>query len=424
MFILSVLVKILTLVLKIFKKGDGTALPGLFVEKLFPNILQRLLRKVPHKIVITGTNGKTTTQTILKSILLSANKHVITNSAGANLKRGIISALLKNTNIFGQIKASIVVLEVEEGTLPQIVTQIDPEIIVVTNLYRDQLDAYGEVDVTEKYIKSAIQKAPRAKLVLNSDDPRVSNLANGFKNEVYFVSLPNDFKLGLPYEGVMEEHANQGNLTSATDISITNQLNVQFSINSNSFALRNIELQTLGFFHVYNALFASVVAKLLDIETQSIENGIKNFKPAFGRGETTKSRNGLFTYKLLLVKNPAGLTLNLDLLKHTSKINLALFLNDNTADGKDVSWIWDADFELMNNLNISNIFLGGTRAHDLAVRIKYAIENQFNEVIVDTDIAMLIDQIENKIVPGETVFVLPTYTALLEFRKQLGLNLE
>jgi lipid II isoglutaminyl synthase (glutamine-hydrolysing) len=424
MFFASIFVKITASLLKLLKRGDGTALPGLIVERVFPRSIKKLLKNIDHKVVITGTNGKTTTQTMLKSIIQTAGLRVLTNSAGANLKRGIISALLKNTNFWGQLKYDVIVLEVEEGTLPKVIQDIDPTVIAVTNLYRDQLDAYGEVDVTEKYIKEALKLSPDSKLILNLDDPRVSDMASGLKNEVVYTSIPKQFNSQLPYEGQIEESSLSPNTIHAQNIKINQNLNVRFSVEGGNIAMRDIEIKSPGFFHVYNALNSIAIAQELNIDTKLIHKGLANFEPAFGRGEEIRSELHNFTYKFLLVKNPAGMSLNLNLLRNTKKINLAILLNDNTADGKDVSWIWDSNFEELNNLDIQRIFVGGTRAQDLLVRIKYAIDKKMPEIILGEDIEELNKKIETTIPMNETIFVLPTYTALLELRKILGKSLE
>ncbi|MGB5975282.1 MAG: Mur ligase family protein, partial [Nodosilinea sp.] len=186
--------KLLTLVLQVSGRGSGTALPGYIVGRYFPFALEALIRQVPIVVAITGTNGKTTSQTMLSAIIAQVpGVKVLRNKAGANLSQGILSQLLKQCNAFGRLDCTHAILEVEEATLPRIAALMQPRIIAVTNLYRDQLDAYGEVDRTEKLIRDGIAQCPAAAVVVNSDDPRTARLTQGLGNATYYVSLAPEY---------------------------------------------------------------------------------------------------------------------------------------------------------------------------------------------------------------------------------------
>lgn len=426
-------VKSLTALLKYTKKGSGTALPGLIIDKYFPWALEELLKQIPNVIVITGTNGKTTTQTILRSIL-DEEKSIkfLTNKAGANLTRGIVSELLKQSTKFGELDFTHAVFEVEEATLPKIAEKLNPKFIVVTNLYRDQLDAYGEVDITEKHIVTAIKKCPNAKILLNLDDPRVSQMTQNLPNDTIYVSLPESFRNDLPYEGEKTTNSvTNKSIVKAKNIKINDDLSSTFQILSKAknqeFKIENLNLSVPGYFHIYNALFAITISKLLGLDDNNISKGISSFKPAFGRGEVLEKideNNKKVNYRLLLVKNPAGFSLNLSLLNKISRLKLLICINDNTADGKDVSWLWDSKIELLNSANIDWIMTTGVRAKDMQVRLKYALDNPSKTILTHESIGRIINESFDKANDGDTIYVLPTYTAMLEFRKLMGKTLE
>lgn len=423
--------RLLVLGLRLSKRGSGTALPGLIVSKYFPFAFEALVNQIPNIIVITGTNGKTTTQTILSSLLSqSPEVKLLRNSAGANLLQGILSELMRQANAIGSLDFTHAVLEVEEATLPRIAKALQPKIIAVTNLYRDQLDAYGEIDITEAYIRDGIAQSPKAIVVVNGDDPRTSRLADGLGNQTHYVSLPPEYTDALPYEGETRNTAEiTSNILRSQNIRINDDLTTRFDIKG---TVGNIDVQyndaqisSPGFFHVYNALTAVTIGKLLNIDDQKLMQGLKAFEPAFGRGELLVKTEGQksINYRLLLIKNPASFTLNLDLLRKIPRLRLILAINDNTADSKDVSWLWDSELELLNDANIDWIFCTGVRAKDMHLRLKYAFIDPAISISTMESIQAAIDQSFEKADDGDTICVMPTYTSMLEFRKRMGLML-
>jgi len=427
--------KIIILLLKLSKKGSGTALPGKFAEKYCPGILKILIAKIPNITIVTGTNGKTTTQTFLGSILANAGFKYISNSSGSNMAIGIISELIKAANIFGMINVKYAIFEVEEATLPKIIKDINPKQIIVTNLYRDQLDAYGELDRTEKFIRDAIRQSPKARVLLNIDDPRVCKLTKNLPNETFYYGLDEENRKKFNYEGSMEtidikDIQNTKNKIQATNIKINNDLTTSFILDDKLY-----QLNTPGIFHIYNVLAAIYAAKLYGIKEEKILYGVNTAPPAFGRGELIE-KDGL-KYKFLLIKNPVGFTLTLDLLKIIKRPNIIIILNDNIADGKDISWIWDANVEILLDIKPKLIILSGTRVEDMLLRIKYAIgqltkleHNIYWEksnditIILNKNIESLHTRTLRTLLKGDNkihaqAYVLPTYTAMLEFRKNL-----
>ncbi|MBD3281109.1 DUF1727 domain-containing protein [Candidatus Dojkabacteria bacterium] len=413
MLILKVFaLKTIVNLLNLLRPGSGTALPGLLAERYAPELFEKFSSQLERVILITGTNGKTTTRNLLSSILDQAEITHFSNREGSNMKRGVISTFIKESSWFAKLKTKTAIIEVEEATLPRIVESLTPEILIITNLFRDQLDAYGEVNKTQEYIKTAIDKSPETKLVLNADDPLVRDLAEGVKEEnVTFYSIEETAREKFNYEGNESLLKPLKEAVQAKSIEVTGQLHTRFQIN-----LINYELKIPGIFHVYNATAAILAAKELGIAQNKIQGGFKGVEPAFGRGEQ------LGRFKILLVKNPAGLTLTLDMLKNSKHANILLILNDNIADGRDVSWIWDAEVEKIDEIAPKNVFVSGTRAEDMALRLKYAQEfsRQKYDVLVESDLCKMIEQIDEKLRRGELCYVLPTYTAMNEFRKLLG----
>ncbi|MBW4461184.1 MAG: DUF1727 domain-containing protein [Nodosilinea sp. WJT8-NPBG4] len=423
--------KLLTLALRVSGRGSGTALPGYLVGRYFPFVLKALVSQIPVVVAITGTNGKTTSQTMLSAVLDQAPQaKVLRNKAGANLSQGILSELLKQSNAVGRLDFTHAVLEVEEATLPRIARLIKPNIIAVTNLYRDQLDAYGEIDRTEKLIRDGIAQCPTAAVVVNGDDPRTSRLTQGLDNATYFMSLAPEYARFLPYEGKLNSRIPGSQGLEATNIHINEDLTTDFSvqgqINHETVHLPQAKTVSPGFFHVYNALTAIAIANLLGIDGATAIAGLKTFKPAFGRGEILTRQQGdkQVNYRLLLVKNPASFSLSLELLRNIPALKLILAINDNTADGKDVSWLWDSELERLNQANIDWILCTGIRAKDMAVRLKYALDVPPGPIPAEESIRQIIDLSFKEAGSGDTVFVLPTYTAMLEFRKLMGKTLD
>ncbi|MGF1499675.1 MAG: MurT ligase domain-containing protein [Elainellaceae cyanobacterium] len=430
-------VRLLVLLLKATGRGAGTSLPGLLVGRYFPFAFAALVEQIPFIVVITGTNGKTTTQTMLSAILAQVDDiKVLRNRAGANLSQGILSQLLRQANLGGTIDATHGVFEVEEATLPRIAQLLRPHLIAVTNLYRDQLDAYGEVDMTEKLIRDGIAQCPQASVVVNGDDPRTARLTHHLPNPTYFTALPGEYAQEVPYEGrsPQPDQTSQSFLR-ATKIQINDDLTSDVEINGKVGKAEikdlRITITSPGFFHVYNALTAITLAKLLGVSDAAIVQGFRQFQPAFGRGEVLEKARGdkRVYYQVLLVKNPASFSLNLDLLRSRPSLKILFAINDNTADSKDVSWLWDSQLERLNDAEIEWLMCTGIRAKDMKVRLKYALKGDRAPALLQStqvweSIREAIEQSFDLAKDGDRIYVLPTYTAMLEFRKVMGKVLE
>lgn len=416
----------------------GTALPGVIVEKLAPGMLTRLIGDRPV-IAITGTNGKTSTAAALRSIMRASGAVVVGNDAGSNLMRGIIGSLLAAGR--GTIRdAKWFVLEVEEATLPRLVGRfhVVPRVVVVTNLFRDQLDAYGELAHTAALIHGALRALPATSTVLlTADDPTVLGLRADVRAHVMTIGLDRRHahstttlsdaadaifcptcEAPLHYEAVFYSHLGvyrcpEGHCERPVtpDVTIWRE-GEAVAVRRNASILLATPPST-PLYMVYNYGAAMAVASLLGVTDDVIAEGIANVPATFGRAETF-SHDGI-DGQLLLTKNPAGTNAVIATILDQPVQGLWLLLNDGIADGRDVSWIWDVDWELLRDF-AGPIWIGGHRSWDLALRLKYA-GFDVSRLIVTTDLADAWNQITAA--APRRLAILPTYTALLEVHRFL-----
>lgn len=426
------------IILKISKKlfKGGSNFPGKVALSLDKHVLSTISKDYTV-ILVTGTNGKTTTTSMIYNIIKDSGNQVITNNTGANMKTGIVACFIENYRFNKSNYNKYAVIEVDEAYLQTITEDLKPNIITVTNLFRDQLDRYGEVYTTYSKIMEGIIKTPKTTLVLNGDESLLGklNLTNsivyyGFNEPINTdatVSINADSKFCKvckhPYEYNFVTYSHLGsyeckncgykrpNLKYHVD-SIVELLPSGSTVVFNS---DEFYISQAGQYNIYNALCAYSVAKELNIDNEIIKNALKNQGSSFGRQETINLDGK--EIKIILVKNPAGYDQALNtIMLDKSKINLAILLNDNYADGTDISWIWDVNFEKLNHVDVESIFIGGTRLYDMAVRLKIAGFSSDKFVICEDDNA-IINGIKN--CSNSTTYVLATYTAMLHLRKTL-----
>ncbi len=425
------------------KQGGGSTLPGLLAEKVDPKLVSKLAAKIPKGVIlITGTNGKTTTAKMLAAILEEAGLKVVYNFAGSNLSRGISSILIQHTNFWGtKIKGDVGVFEVDEATMPEICSKLTPKIIMVTNLFRDQLDRYGEIDKTAKIIGSAISLAPSAVIFLNVDDPLVTSLSQ-YNQQVVYFGLDTD--ISTRSRGAIDsKNCLPSGHELIFDVRYYGHLGkyrcskCDFKRPTPHYSLKNLKLNPEqssalltgptvsgeiniflpGIYNLYNALGAASIAGHLDIPSEVIQSALYKVSAAFGRME--KIAVGDKNIFLLLIKNPIGLTQSIETLTYDNKPkNLFFVLNDLYADGTDVSWIWDAEPEIIKDL-AKSVMVSGIRSEDMLLRLKYADFDMNNAIMEKNLETALFSEIE-KLSSGETLYILPTYTAMLEIRKILA----
>jgi len=414
----------------------GTNFPGKIALKLDKDILKTIANNY-EVILITGTNGKTTTTSMIYNIIKQSNKPVITNNTGANMYTGIVACFISNYSFKKSIEKKIAVIEVDEANLKFVTEYITPKIITITNLFRDQMDRYGEVYTTLKKILVGIEKVPTSTLIFNGDESLLGNLnlKNDIKyygfgikiNENKVVDINADAKFctvcKAPYQYNFITYNHLGDFYCTNcgykrpELTYFVDKIVDINTGGSTVFINNKEyyINQPGTYNIYNALCAYSVTKELGIEDNIIKRSLKTVASSFGRQETLNI-DGI-EVKIILVKNPAGYdeavnTINLD----KRKINLSLLLNDNYADGKDVSWIWDVNFERLTDLNIDKIMISGIRLYDMAIRLKVAGFSS-DSFLLCKDEETLLNEI--KVCNGEIVYVLATYTAMINLRKFL-----
>ena len=422
--------KFLIFILKF--RGGGSSLPGKVALKLNPNILSKLARNW-RVILVTGTNGKTTTSHMIYNVLASEGLTVMNNSAGANMTAGIVAAFIKDYRFFDRRPNKHAVIEVDEAYLRQVTKMINPAMIVVTNIFRDQLDRYGETTTTYQFILDGIKNVVDAKLVLNGDESMLGNMPVenscvyfGFENYGESEVAANtesifcrDCKTKYEYESVVFNHLGNyscpscghahPNLDYAVDDVMLQPSGSTVAVNGET-----LEVGVPGLYNIYNAICAYAVATELGVDTSVIKKVLAEGESKFGRFETVKIDDK--TLKLLLVKNPAGCNQCIDTVAiDTSEVTLLFLLNDQYADGRDVSWIYDAHFEKLVSMDVSKVILGGDRAYDMAIRLKVAGLDQVNFTICKT-----YDEVLEAIKKQEKdIYAFTTYTAMTSFRGYL-----
>lgn len=418
---------------KVFKRGS--TFPGKLALKLSPDLLDTIARDY-EIVVITGTNGKTLTTALTVGILENAFGHIVTNTSGANMITGIVSTFLSSKK--KKTGKNIAVLEIDEASLPAVTEHITPSLFVFTNIFRDQMDRYGEIYTTYDFIIKGAAKAPKATVLLNGDSPlfHSKKLVNPVKYYGFNHDSHEPLRAHYNTEGVvcpncqhildfkMNTYANLGdyicqhcgfhrpkldyclsNLTALTNTSS------EFVIDGADY-----KINVGGLYNIYNALAAVSVAEYFGLEAPLIKQGFENSHAVFGRQETFNVGDKSCT--LVLIKNPVGANQVLDMMKLAPyDFSLVALLNANYADGIDTSWIWDANFEEISQLPITNVMTGGVRHSEMARRIRVAGFNK--EKIIETEkISHVIDLIEKQ--DNKHVYILATYTAMLEMREILA----
>jgi len=414
-------------------RGGGTTLPGKLLWKLDPGAIDVLARRLPQgSVLVSATNGKTTTTAMVAEILRPRIR-VAHNDSGANLVSGVASTLLRTRD------ADLGLFEVDEGALPEIARRVAPRAILLGNLFRDQLDRYGELETVAAGWRAAVASLPEARLVLNADDPQIADLAGPgavlFGLDDPAVARPalqhaadstHCLRCGTPYEyaaayvGHLGDyrcpscgHARPPLAVAAREIALRGLDGASFTLAAPEGTAR-IELALPGLYNVYNALAAASLALSLAVPLEEIKAGLGRFSAAFGRFERIPV--GDRRLLMLLVKNPAGANEAVRTLVEGGAPRVAvLALNDAIADGRDVSWIWDVDFEPLL-AGLDRVVATGSRAAELALRFAYGgFERSRIEVVPSLEDAL--DRGLELTPPGGELAVLPTYTAMLALRR-------
>jgi UDP-N-acetylmuramyl tripeptide synthase len=412
----------------------GTSLPGKLLLRLEPHAIHRLSRVLDRSAVVSATNGKTTTAAMVSSILERGGSRLVHNRAGANMAGGIAVALAEGDGDTG-------LFEIDEFWLDQIVFELQPTALLLANLFRDQLDRYGELETIADRWAGVAAQATDTQLVLNADDPLVADLGRERDDVTYFgveddaMALPgmqhaSDSKhcrrCGAPYryDAVFLGHLGRYHCDACGQTrpvpSVFARRVVLDGVRGAQIRLAtpqgeaDVALPLPGLYNVYNALGAAALALTLGAPLAAVVAGLESAAPAFGRAETVRIAGR--DMSILLVKNPAGAnevlrTLALEDGEH----DIFAILNDNIADGRDVSWVWDADFEVLAP-RVRHATCSGTRAAEMALRLKYA-GVPADRLTVEPSLAGGLDR---ALADGDgRLFALPTYTAMLALRDLL-----
>jgi len=430
----------------------GSSLPGRVALKVDPHIIKDLSSQVRRGIIVTcGTNGKTTTNNLLCDMLEAQGFRVVSNRLGANMMEGVAAALATAAapliaRPLGYLDADFACLEVDEASAARVLQYLRPDYMIITGLFRDQLDRYGEIDLTMKAIDKAIRLAPDMTLVINGDDPLTAFLAkeSGHRFVSFGVSEQTTPEVDFPSSsGEIREGRFCENCGSplhydfyhfsqlgvyrcpscgfkrpsidydAARVTLAPQLS--FDVLESDSAPVRISAPMTGFYNIYNILAVYGVLRELNLPTKSINEVLRSYKPQFGRGEVFHSGEKRAQKILLnLAKNPAGFNQNIAaMLQDRSPKDLIIVINDNAQDGRDVSWLWDVDFDRLADETIRSITVSGLRAPDMQLRLKYA-------EIASTSAPTVEEAIERRLADGcDNLYVLVNYTALYEAHKFL-----
>ena len=430
-FTLAVLLgKLIFALTRILNLGGGSAAPGLYALKLDPDLVKKLVSRISKNVVITGTNGKTTTSKMISHFASTQGLKVIRNHTGSNLERGIASTLVSKVHLVGGLRSHPVfdvgIWELDEAAFNTVAPKLNPKIVVFLNVFRDQLDRYGEIDSIIKKWAETLKKLPKDTIVLlNGDYANTKKLKSNFAGKVYQFGVK-DYK--IVGEGILHKKEKENLDFEAKNVKLNGLNGSRFSLIINHLSVI-INLPLPGIYHIYDALAALATSKKLGLNLDKTIGSLKTFSPAFGRVEKFSVQSTRATLSLqprrlhrkdngfiFLIKNPAGCTQVLETIAPQMKTQdrLLLALNDNLADGTDVSWIWDVEFEKLHGVGYrGQIVTSGTRAYDLALRLKYAGFDP-KQIIVESELKKAFK--EARIGLKGRLFVLPTYTAMLQLQ--------
>ena len=419
----------------------GTAMPGRIALKFCPELLS-IVSKGVKTVAITGTNGKTTSSRMVEQAFLEQGKSYFANRSGANLISGITTEFVMNSTLSGKCRKEYAVIECDEAAARRVFPQLRPQVVVVTNLFRDQLDRYGEVTHTLGNIRAALEPIPQARLCLNADCSLTSSLALDLENPVVYFGIEKGAAPSRPKPEISDathcirckaeydyDYISYGHLGGfrcprcgysrrKADYAVTEILSQGADSSSLIMDIRGekhmVTVNLPAMYNIYNAIGAVAAVSEMGLGAQAAISALGDFQCGFGRME--RFRLGKGGARMMLVKNPAGCSQVIEFLENVrEKFSLVVCLNDRSADGTDISWIWDADFEGLTKPSgrLKNVLVSGDRASDMALRIKYAgIAPE--HIRTERSYEKLVEWIERQEAP---VFIMPTYTAMLELRE-------
>lgn len=431
-------------------RGGGTAAPGLVAERIDPGLLTKLSGQLTQgALLVAGTNGKTTTARMIADIVQANGWKTVHNRSGSNLVRGVIAAFVDHSSGAGRINADVGVIEADEAALPELVKRLKPRVVLLNNLFRDQLDRYGELDAIAKSWRVVLEQLPEsATVIVTADDQTLVALTDGIAARRVYIgldeanhrleSLPHAADAAvcrvcgadLAYRALYLSHLGEWYCTGcgrerprldlrAGEITLNGDMDLSLTL-SDAEGSHPMQVGVPGLYNAYNALAAAAVAREFGIDWDVISHTLGAFQSAFGRIERFKHQGRTFT--MALVKNPTGfnevlrmLTSTDGTLSHPTMISI----NDLDADGRDVSWLWDVDFELLAE-GEGRLYTTGLRGDDMANRLKYADVPEHRIHPLETDVTTAFDKFVASVPEGESAYILPSYTSMLKLRQSLA----
>jgi UDP-N-acetylmuramyl tripeptide synthase len=431
--------------------SGGTSLPGKVALKICPDLLEQLSRKF-RIIMVTGTNGKTTTSRMIAKMLEENGIRFMTNKSGANLASGITATVATAVTALGKPETDWLLIEADEAAFRITAPRLRPESVIVTNFFRDQLDRYGELYSTLNSVREGLLGSPGTQLIVNADDSLCASLSidlatgNPVANPVFSFGFSKEASTGqepqisdaaycircsTKYTYAASTYGHLGHFSCShcgytrpivavhcSKVITSDDQGSQVIIQNPREAF-DAQVHLPGLYNVYNALAAATLGYVMSIPAQQISTALAEFECGFGRMETIKI--GDRQLQVILVKNPTGFNQVLQYLTTVEAGSIPLFMiNDRLADGTDISWLWDVDFEQLSNqqTRFPLFFSSGIRAEDMAVRLKYAGISE-DRIKVEHNLETLLDLAIQSLEKSGTLYIMPTYTAMLELRKIL-----
>lgn len=443
--------KLTSLGIRRLGRGGGTAAPGLVADRIDPALLTKMVgRLAGGAIVVAGTNGKTTTSRMLADMLEASGRGVVHNRSGSNLVRGVAAAFADHAGLGGDPGGDVAVVESDEAAFPEIVRLLRPRLILLTNLFRDQLDRYGELDAVAKKWRAALVGLPaETTLVVNVDDPSLAAITDGLTaRRVAFGLDEAGYRLDrlphavdaatcrrcgadLVYDALYVSHLGAWRCAACgvsrpmldlagRDVGLRGVESLEVTVAGRTTADVRLAVGVPGLYNAYNVVAAAAAALALGIPPGVVRDALGSFRSAFGRIERVEVRGRSLT--LALVKNPVGFNEVLRMLTAVTgglTVPTLIAINDLDADGRDVSWLWDVDFELLAD-GVAPLFTTGIRGPDMANRLKYAGVPAERLRPLESDLKGALNAFVEQVPAGGTGYILPTYTAMLQVRKILA----
>ncbi|HTI15493.1 MAG TPA: MurT ligase domain-containing protein [Dictyobacter sp.] len=432
---------------RLFHIGGGTSLPGMIARRIDPNVLKSIVgASKAKKIVITGSNGKTTTARMTAAIADASGRRVSQNRTGSNLLQGVTSVAVNFADLFGRLDSDVLLFEIDEGTIPSAVPEIQPDVVVITNIFRDQLDRYGELYSVAAALNKMLEELPEtATILLNGNDPQVANFGvNAKAKRVFFGLETKDVGTPVPeqsadiircihcgsdfvYEVAYLSHLGLyrcpecGYTLPKLDLAVTAAQLAENGEGPSHITLRTpqgemkLDIPLPGLHNVYNAAAAIGATMALGFAKEQMQPAFSELRPAFGRMEKIQADDNKTIY-LSFVKNPTSFNLILRLIKqHPGKKHLLLAMSHTVVDGEDFAWLWDVDIEEISP-DILDAICSGNKPEELAMRLKYA-EIPTDRIAVIQDREAALEAAMRRVEPGGTLYVMSGYTPTQELRR-------